>query len=81
MWRNNVFLFKFDISQRYHHIEINYTYQKYLSFSWKVDGKISYFMFVVLPLSLSSGPFILPRLCAVLQNFWRKEGIKYWRIY
>ena len=31
---NEGFLYKFDISQGYHHIEIDENYQKYLGFSW-----------------------------------------------
>ena len=54
----NVFVYKFDISQRYHHIDFGDNYQKYLGFSWRIDGKISYFMFIAVPLCLSSTPFI-----------------------
>ena len=36
----NVFLYKFDINQGYHHIDIDDSYQRYLGFSWKVDGKL-----------------------------------------
>ena len=40
---NKGLLHKFDISQGYHHIGIDENDQKYLSFSWKFDGKIRYF--------------------------------------
>ena len=60
------------MSQVYHHIDIDNNYQKYLHFSWKIDGKIIYFMFIVLPFSLSSVPLILPKLCLCA----KKEGIK-----
>ena len=36
----NVFLYKFDIKQGYDHIGIDDNYQKYLGFSWKIDGKL-----------------------------------------
>ena len=76
-----LFLYKFDISQGYHRIDIDDNYQKYLGFSWKIDGKISYFMFIALPFSLSSAPFIFTKVMRCLVNFWRKEGIKKLRIY
>ena len=69
----------FDISQGYHHIDSDDNYRKYLGFSWKIDDKISYFMLIVLPFSLSSGPFIFTKV--MRSNFSRKEGIKNLHIY
>ena len=73
---NKGFLYKFDISQGYHHIDIDKNHQKYLGFSWKIDGKIRYFMFTVLPFVLCSAPFILTKVMRSLVKFWRREGIK-----
>ena len=70
------FLYKFDISKGYHHIDIDKNHQKYLGFSWKIDGKIRYFMFTVLPFALCSAPFILTKVMRSLVKFWRREGIK-----
>ena len=70
------FLYKFDISQGYHHINIDKNHQKYLSFSWKIDGKMRYFMFTVLPLALCPVPFIFTKVMRSLVKFWRREGIK-----
>ena len=71
--RNYKFLYKFYISQGYHHFEIEDNYQKYLGFSRKIDGKISYFMFIVLPFSLSSMPFIFTKVMRYLAKFLEKE--------
>ena len=65
-----------DISQGYHHIDSDDNYRK--GFSWKIDDKISYFMLIVLPFSLSSSPFIFTKV--MRSNFWRKERIKNLRI-
>ena len=70
------FLYKFDISQGYYHIDIDKSHQKYFGFSWKIDGKVSYFMFIVLPFSLCSAPFIFTKVMHSLVKFWRREGIK-----
>ena len=67
-----LFLYKFDISQGYHRIDIDDNYQKYLGFSWKIDGKISYFMFIALPFSLSSAPFIFTKVMRCLVKFLEK---------
>ena len=45
-----VYLFKFDISQGYHHIDLSDEHQKYMGFSWEINGKVRYFVFTVLPL-------------------------------
>ena len=36
----NDFMFKFDIKQGYHHINIFEPHQKFLGFSWQIEGKI-----------------------------------------
>ena len=70
-WTTNVF-YKFDISQGYHHIDIDHNYQKYLGFICKIDGKIIYFMFIVLHFSFSTAPFtftkIMPCLVKTLEK-------------
>ena len=68
----NVFLYKFDTSQGYHQIDIDHNYQKYLGFSWKIDGKIIYFMFIVLPFSFSSAPFIFTKVMPCLVKILEK---------
>ena len=68
----NVFLYKFDISQCYHQIDIDHNYPKYLGFSWKIDGKIIYFMFIVLPFSFSSAPFTLTKVVPCLVKILEK---------
>ena len=73
---NKGFLYKFDISQGYHHIEIDENHQKYLDFSSKIDGKIRYFMFTVLLLCLRSAQFIFTKVMLSLVKFWKREGIK-----
>ena len=73
---NKDFLYKSDICQGYHHIDIDKNHQKYLGFSWKIDGKIRYFMFTVLPLGLCSAPFIFTKVMHSLVKFWKREGIK-----
>ena len=73
---NKGFLYKFDTSQGYHHIDIDENHQKYLGFSWKIDGKIRYFMFTVLLLRLCSAPFIFTKVMRSLVKYWKREGIK-----
>ena len=74
--RNYKFLYKFYINQGYHYFEIDDNYQKYLGFSRKIDGKISYFMFTVLPFSLSSIPFIFTKVMRCPAKFLEKERYK-----
>ena len=73
---NKGFLYKFDISQGYHHIDIDENHQKYLGLSQKIDGIIRYFMFTVLPFGLCSATFIFTKVLYSLVKFWRREGIE-----
>ena len=73
---NKDFLYKFDISQDYRRIDIDKNHQKCLGFSWKIDGKIRYVIFTVLPFGLCSAPFFFTKLMRSLVKFWRREGIK-----
>lgn len=70
------FLFKFDLKSGYHHVDINENFQKFLGFSWLVDGKIKHFVFTVLPFGLSSAPFIFTKLVRPLVKYWRKNLIR-----
>ena len=69
-------LFKFDISQGYHHIDIDEQHQKYLGFSWKIKRQTRYFIFTVLPFGLTSAPFLFTKFMKCLVTFWRAQGIK-----
>ena len=69
-------LFKFDISQGYHHIDIDEQHQKYLGFSWKIKGQTRYFVFALLPFGLTSAPFLFTKVMRCLLTFWRAPGIK-----
>ena len=49
MFQKDDFLFKFDLKSGYHHVDIYEPHQKYLGFAWETDGKVSYFVFAVMP--------------------------------
>ena len=72
----NGYMFKFDIKQGYHHIDILDEHQEYLGFSWFLRGKKRYFVFTVLPFGLSSAPFIFTKVMRELLKHWRKNLIK-----
>ncbi|XP_057296266.1 uncharacterized protein LOC130625224 [Hydractinia symbiolongicarpus] len=73
----NGFMFKFDIKQGYHHIEIAPEHQKYLGFSWVKNGEKRYFVFTVLPFGVSSAPFIFTKTMRVLVKHWREHAMKF----
>ena len=64
------------ISQGYHHIDIDEQHQKYLGFSWKIKGQTKYFIFTVLPIGLTSAPFLFTTVMRSLVTFWTAQGIK-----
>lgn len=72
--REGGFMFKFDLKSGYHHVEIHPSHRKFLGFSWKFNGKLSYFTFNCLPFGLSSAPFIFTKVVRPLVKKWRSEG-------
>ena len=70
------YMFKFDIKQGYHHIDIHKPHQKFLGFSWEVGGKTCYFVFTVLPFGLTSAPFIFTKVMRCLVKHWRINAIR-----
>ena len=65
------YMFKFDIKQGYHHIDIHKPHQNFFGFSWEVGGKTCYFVFTVLPFGLTSAPFIFTKVMRYLVKHWR----------
>ena len=70
------FLYGFDISKGYHHVDIWEGHQMFLGFSWKIDEKRKFFVFTVLAVGITSGPFIFTKFVHCLLKHWRSLGIK-----
>jgi hypothetical protein len=63
---------KFDLRSGYHHVAINNKFQKYLGFSWEINGQVKYFVFSVLTFGLTSAPFLFTKLMREIVRYWRK---------
>lgn len=70
------FMFKFDLSSGYHHIDIAPNCQTFLGFSLNKNGEIRHFVYTVLPFGLSSAGFIFTKVLRELVKYWRTNGIK-----
>ena len=70
------YLFSFDIKQGYHHIEMDPDCIEYLGFSWEFNGRIRYFVFLVLPFGLTSASFLFTKVIRPLIKHWRRQSIK-----
>ena len=69
-------LFKFDLKNGYHHIDIFEPHQKFLGFSWVFKGNIKFFVSTVLPFGLTSAPFIFTKVVRPLVKYWRFNSVK-----
>ena len=67
-------MFKVDLASGYHHISINRDFVKFLSFSWIIDGKVRYVVFLVLPFGISSACHCFMKLLRPLVKHWRAKG-------
>ena len=69
-------MFKFDLKNGFHHIDIFELHQKFLGFSWEFKGNIKFFVFTVLPFGLTSAPFFSPKVVRPLVKYWRFNSVK-----
>ena len=70
--KKDSYLFKFDLTSGYFHIDLNKKFQTYVGF--QVD-KIFY-SFTVLPFGLSSVSYIFTKYLKPMVKYWRKNCIK-----
>ena len=68
--------FKFDYKSGYHHVDIFPSHQKFLGFSWIIQGQRRCFVFSVLPFGLASAPFVFTKIQKALVKHCREQGIK-----
>ena len=62
-----VYLFKFGLKTVYHHVDMFEPHQEFLGYSWELNGKISYTVFIVLPFGLTSVPLISTKVTRPLR--------------
>ena len=67
------YLYKFDLKNVYHHIDIFDSCQAYLGF---IKRATRYFLFTVLPFCLSSAPFVFTKVVRPLVKNWRLHAVK-----
>lgn len=65
----------FDIKSCYHQISVNERYTTYLGFEWTLNGKTTFYKFLVLPFGLASAPRICKNVFRPLVRKWRENGI------
>ena len=70
------FFFKTDLKSGYHHLDILEGHQKYLGFSWCINGMQRYFVFTVLVFGLATAPFMFTKVVKVLIKHWRSMAIR-----
>ena len=68
------YMYKYDIHSAYHHIDIFEPHTDYLGFSWIINGRRTYFKFLVLPFGLSTACYLFTKMTRPLVKKWRSEG-------
>lgn len=69
-------MFTFDLKSAYHHIEIYDKQKQYLGFSWEENGKISDFVYNVLPFGISTAGYIFTKVLREPVRYLRSKGVK-----
>ena len=71
-FEKDLYLFKFDLTSGYFHIDLDKKFQTYVGF--QVDKL--FYCFTVLPFCLSSAPYIFTKYLKPMVKYWRKNCIK-----
>ena len=70
------YAFRFDLKSGYHHVDMFEEHQTYLGFSWKINNILKFFVFTVLPVGLSTVPFVFTKMVTLLVKYWRFNSMK-----
>lgn len=74
--RKGDFMFVWDLTSGYHHLDLFLSHQQYFGFSFEFHGQKRYFYFTVLMFGVCTGPYIFTKLLRPLVKHWRGRGIK-----
>ncbi|XP_033732588.1 uncharacterized protein LOC117322003 [Pecten maximus] len=70
------FMYTFDLKSAYHHIEIFPEHRTYLGFSYVVNGKMSYYVFNVLPFGIATAGYVFTKVLREVVKHVRSKGYK-----
>jgi hypothetical protein len=70
------YLFSFDLTSAYHHVEIFNDHRTYLGFAWHYKGQYTYFQFNVLPFGIASAAYVFTKITRVAIKYWRTKGFR-----
>ena len=68
------YMCSYDLKSGYLHVDIYPEHAKFLGFIREGNGKIRYYMFLVLPFGVVSGPKVFTKLIRALVKHWRFQG-------
>lgn len=76
MGGSNCYMFKFDLKNGYHHIDILNPAPRDLRFSWEINAQVRCFILAVLPFDLISSPVIFTKVLRHSVKFQKTHSIK-----
>ncbi len=69
------FMFSFDISKGYYHIDLHPEAQKFFGFAFKCGEETYYGYHTVVPFGVNTGPYLFTKLVRLLVKKWHSAGI------
>ena len=66
------YMWYFDLTAGYHHVDVHEDFHKYLGFEWEGE----YYQYAVLPFGLAIAPYVFTRITRELSKKWRKRGAR-----
>ncbi len=69
------YMFSFDISKGYYHIDLHPEAQKFFSFAFKCGEETYYGYHTIVPFGVNTGPYLFTKLVRLLIKKWHSSGI------
>ena len=70
----NGFMFRYDLTSGYHHVQVHVEHQTFLGFAWTFNDTVRHFVFRVLPFGLSTAGHVFSKVLRPLVKHWRSKG-------
>ena len=76
LFQKGDYLYSFDLTLGYHHVDIYEPHQRYLGFQWEKDDTVNFYVFKVLSFGLATACYAFTKLLRPLVKCWRSQGLR-----
>ena len=76
MFQKGDLMFSFDLKSSYYHVDIYQPHRELLGLQWVTEGKLTFYLFSMLPLGLATACCAFTKLLRLLVKYWQGKGLR-----